>query len=119
MELTRIEIKNFRSIKDAKISFDHSCLILLGKNEAGKSNVLKAVAAVFGKYKLSNKDKRKRIDNEKIEEYYIRSVFALNEKDFEEIVGRFKSKFINTDEIVFQNGETLESYLSVFFGELI
>ena len=58
MKLTRIEIKNFRSIKDAKISFDHNCLILLGKNEAGKSNVLKAVAAVFGKYMLSNKDKR-------------------------------------------------------------
>jgi predicted ATP-dependent endonuclease of OLD family len=119
MELVRIEIKNFRSIKDAKISFDHNCLILLGKNEAGKSNVLKAVAAVFGKYRLSNKDKRKKIDNEKIDEYYVRSVFLLNEDDFGEIISRFKSKFLNTDQIVFQNGETLERYLNVFFGEVI
>ena len=65
MKLDRIEIHNFRSIKDATINFDHHCRILLGKNEAGKSNVLKAIAAIFGDYKISSKDKRKKIDNEK------------------------------------------------------
>ena len=66
MELKKIQIRNFRSIKSEDIVFSHNCLILLGKNEAGKSNLLKAVASVFGKYEVSNKDRRKRVDNEKI-----------------------------------------------------
>ena len=57
MRLDRIIIHNFRSIKDITISFDKTCLILLGRNEAGKSNILKAIAAVFGAYKVSEKDK--------------------------------------------------------------
>ena len=44
MELKKIQIRNFRSIKSEDIVFSHNCLILLGKNEAGKSNLLKAVA---------------------------------------------------------------------------
>lgn len=59
MELKRIEIKNFRSIKNGKIEFNHNCLILLGKNEAGKTNVLRAIAAIFEKYPVSHKDRRK------------------------------------------------------------
>jgi predicted ATP-dependent endonuclease of OLD family len=60
MELNKVHIKNFRSIKDEEIKFNHNCLILLGKNEAGKSNVLKAVAAIFDKYTVTDKDKRKK-----------------------------------------------------------
>ena len=87
MELKKIQIRNFRSIKSEDIVFSHNCLILLGKNEAGKSNLLKAVASVFGKYEVSNKDRRKRVDNEKInaDEYYVRAIFDLNQKDFDEI----------------------------------
>lgn len=78
MELTKIQIENFRSIKSENIILDHNCIILLGKNEAGKSNVLKAIAAVLGEYIVLNKDKRKRIDNEEIKNYYIRAVIKLN-----------------------------------------
>lgn len=60
MILDRIEIKNFRSIKDVTISFENKGIILIGKNEAGKSNILKAIAALFGEYKVSNKDKKKK-----------------------------------------------------------
>ena len=78
MELSRVHIKNFRSIKDTVINFDNNCLILLGKNEAGKSNVLKAIAAVFDKYQVSNKDRRKKIANEKIDEYFVRIIIKFN-----------------------------------------
>lgn len=64
MELQRIEIKKFRSIKDMTIEIKEingkKCIILVGKNEAGKSNILKAIAAVFGKYQVSTKDQKKR-----------------------------------------------------------
>jgi predicted ATP-dependent endonuclease of OLD family len=61
MELDRIQIRNFRSIKDETIHFSHNCLVLVGKNEAGKSNILKAVAAAFEQYKVTDKDKRKKL----------------------------------------------------------
>lgn len=119
MELSRVIINNFRSIKDAEIKFEHNCLILLGKNEAGKSNVLKAVAAVFDQYKVSDKDKRKRIDNEKIEEYVVKAVFTLSNSDIEKILGKFLKKFSGTDFIVFKNKKTLSDYIRTIFKELI
>jgi predicted ATP-dependent endonuclease of OLD family len=105
MELKSIQIKNFRSIKDVMIEFDHNCLILLGKNEAGKSNVLKAIAAVFDKHKVSDKDRRKKIDNEKIknDDYYVRAIISLNNKDIDEIEQRFIKKFTGIENISFKN----------------
>ena len=119
MKLTRIEIENFRSIKSQTIEFDKNCLILVGKNEAGKSNILKAIAAVFGQYIVSNKDKRKRIDNEKIEGYYIRAILKLDKKDFDEILNRFKKKYTNVENIVFKNKKTLLDFISFVFHEFL
>jgi predicted ATPase len=119
MELSRIIIKNFRSIKDADIKFEHNCLILLGKNEAGKSNVLRAIASLFKKYTVSNKDKRKKIDNEKIEEYFVRGVFRLSDKDIFEVVKRFNAKYTNTENITFKNNKKLEDYINTRFREFL
>jgi predicted ATP-dependent endonuclease of OLD family len=120
MELKKIQIKNFRSIKDADIQFNHNCLILLGKNEAGKSNILKAIAAVFGKYQISPKDKRKKIDNEKIdrEDFFIRAIIELNNKDFLEIEKRFKNKF-NNYKIQYSDNITLIEFIRLVFNNLL
>jgi predicted ATP-dependent endonuclease of OLD family len=119
MKLTRIQIENFRSIKTQIIEFDHNCLILIGKNEAGKSNILKAIAAVFGKYNVSNKDKRKKIDNEQIEDYYVRAILKLEENDFDELLKRFQEKYKNTECIIFTNGKTLYNYIKFIFREFL
>ncbi|TLX23877.1 DUF2813 domain-containing protein, partial [Chryseobacterium indologenes] len=119
MVLKEIQIKNFRSIKDENIAFNHNCIILLGKNEAGKSNILKAIAAVFGEYKVSNKDKRKRVENEKINEYLVRAVFKLDENDFKKIVENFKKKFSGTELIIFKNKITLLEYVKKIFHEFL
>ena len=47
MILDRVEIKNFRSIKNVTILFGNKGLILIGKNEAGKTNILKAFQLYF------------------------------------------------------------------------
>jgi hypothetical protein len=44
MRLKHIQIKNFRSIRDVTIKFDPTCRILVGINESGKSNILRALA---------------------------------------------------------------------------
>lgn len=85
MILDRVEIKNFRSIKNVTILFGNKGLILIGKNEAGKTNILKPIAALFCEYKVTNKDKRKRIQNEKIDSYYIRGVFKLSKQEKQKI----------------------------------
>ena len=97
MKLKKIEIKNFRSIKVADIDFDQNCKVLVGKNDAGKSNVLKAIAAVFDEYKVTPKDKRKKIENEIIrpEDYYVRAIFELSDNDFNEVFDIFQYKFPN------------------------
>jgi len=119
MELKNIQIKNFRSVKDETIKFDQNCLILLGKNEAGKSNILKAIASIFGKYIVTNKDKRKRIDNEVIEEYFVRAVFKLQEEDFLKVINKLKSKYTNTDKIIFKDGSTINNYVNKYWNEFL
>lgn len=122
MILKEIQIKNFRSIKDEKVVFNHNCLILLGKNEAGKSNVLKAIAAVFDEYEVTDKDKRKRIDNEKIsqDDYYIRAVFKLQNSDFIKIENNFKKKFIGSELVKFKSEiSLLECIKKVFYDFIV
>lgn len=49
MKITSITIKNFRSIKDETIEFPRSgVLALVGPNNAGKSNILKAFENILG-----------------------------------------------------------------------
>lgn len=44
MQLKSIEIKNYRSIRDVTIQLDPKCRVLVGINESGKSNILKALS---------------------------------------------------------------------------
>ncbi|MCL2414531.1 MAG: AAA family ATPase [Bacteroidales bacterium] len=119
MQLTKIQIENFRSIKSQTIIFDHNCLVLVGKNEAGKSNILRAISAVFSQYKVSGKDKRKRIGNEKISNYYVRAVLKLSEDDFDKILERFQKKYENTESIIFTSKKTLRDFIKTVFHEYL
>lgn len=115
MYLDQITIHNFRSIRDATISLNKHCRILLGKNEAGKSNVLKAIAAVFGEYSVSAKDKRKKIDNEKIDSYYIRAVLKLSDEDLSEIVNRFSEVNI----LSFEDGVSVMDFAKAVLSDFL
>lgn len=126
MELTKIQISNFRSIQWMEIEIEKinnkRCLILLGKNEAGKSNILKAISAVFGKYDVSEKDQRKEKSGENIEDKdcFIRAVFELSQENFSKIYNIFLEKYKNTELISFQNGMSIEDFIAeVFYSVLI
>ena len=62
MLLKKISIKNFKSIKDIEFEFPESnILILVGENNAGKSNIIRAIDIIcgeswFGKEKLEDHD---------------------------------------------------------------
>ena len=55
MKLTRIRIHNFRSIIDADIEV-HEFLILVGANNAGKSNVINALRCFYEDLKWTEND---------------------------------------------------------------
>jgi hypothetical protein len=82
MNLDRVQIKNFRSIEDVEIAFDPKCLVLVGINESGKSNVLKAMSSL-GDYMPSSKDDvREPLQSEpRVQESQVRFLFSLTENE--------------------------------------
>ncbi len=50
MYLSRLFIKNYRSIKELDLTFAKGKNVLVGRNNAGKSNVIKAIDLVLGEY---------------------------------------------------------------------
>ena len=63
MQITLLEIKNFKSIKNLCIKDVENCLILVGKNNTGKTVVLDAIRAVTGNYKVKETDFNERKQN--------------------------------------------------------
>lgn len=53
MRIAGIKIRNFRSIKEIEISPIGDALILIGKNNVGKSAILSAVGVFFWRKKPS------------------------------------------------------------------
>ena len=56
MKITQITIKKFRGIKEQTISDIGEALVLIGKNNSGKSAVLTAIRAFWGDYTPQPKD---------------------------------------------------------------
>ena len=56
MKIKKIEIKNFRSIKEVSIDEISNILILVGKNNSGKSAILNAIDVFWGNRKIKEDD---------------------------------------------------------------
>ena len=56
MQITDLRIRNFRSIRDMQIRDIENALILVGKNDTGKTAVLDAVRAAGGDYTVRAED---------------------------------------------------------------
>lgn len=54
MYISEIEIKGFRNFKEAKVPFHEGVNVIIGHNNTGKSNLLRALGLVLGFY--SNRD---------------------------------------------------------------
>lgn len=76
MQLKEIHIKNFKSIQNMHISHLEHALILVGKNNTGKTSVLDAVRAVGGDYVVKPED-----FNEKQQNIEIKVSLALGPED--------------------------------------
>src|SRR3989344_148159 len=58
MKLKYADIVNFRSIQSIKVDFEPFCRVLVGINESGKSNILRALSMVGEEYAPTAEDVR-------------------------------------------------------------
>ena len=56
MQITSVHIRNFKSIREMEIHGIENALILVGKNNTGKTSVLDAIRAVGGSYPITLQD---------------------------------------------------------------
>lgn len=90
MQIKSIRIKNFKSIRDMEIINIENSLILVGKNNTGKTVVLDAIRAVMGNYVVCKTD-----FNERKQNIEIRMTLDITEEDLQQfhahgIVSRYK-----------------------------
>lgn len=76
MELTFLQIKNFKSIENLIIKDIENALILVGQNSVGKSSILAAIAAAMGQYTITPSD-----FNEKHQNIEISMVLSISKQD--------------------------------------
>lgn len=105
MKLDRVEIKNFRSIKDTTVNFEPACRVLVGINESGKSNILNALAFLGEDYKPVKKDDLREAlpDEDPITESLVRFVFRFEKAESDELLETISAKIaadIKNPEIV-------------------
>ena len=76
MQITYLKIKNFKSIQELEIHDVESALILVGKNNTGKTVVLDAIRAVTGDFVVAEKH-----FNEKKQNIEIAMTLQISEED--------------------------------------
>ncbi len=98
MRLDRVSIKNFRSIQKLTIEFQPRCRVLVGINEAGKTNILHALALLSRDREIRAEDRREVApDEDRPRESYVRFVFALEKRERQQIYESLISKVHSSD----------------------
>lgn len=98
MNLHSVSILNYRSIKEQTITFDPSCRVLVGINECGKTNILKALSLLSPQIAPSAEDVREALPGEsQVKESFVRFIFSLDEEEIEEICAALDPKIISKD----------------------
>lgn len=92
MKLRRLRIHNFRSIVDAEIEV-HDYTMLVGANNAGKSNVLAAIRAFYDDVKWSSEDAPKA--GKSSDESWVELTFVLNDAERVSLADRYKTGVTN------------------------
>lgn len=88
MKLRRLRIHNFRSIVDADIEV-HDYTMIVGANNAGKSNIISALRAFYDDFKHSGDDFPKMKDGQ-IDESWVELAFDLTEAEWEGLADKYK-----------------------------
>ncbi|MFZ4648916.1 MAG: AAA family ATPase [Patescibacteria group bacterium] len=103
MKLNSVKIKNYRSIEFLEIDFGYSCRVLVGINESGKTNILKALQLLDEEVKPLPEDVRNVATNEsELKEAYVKYYFDFDSENIDNMYEEFKDCFLglNKTEII-------------------
>lgn len=111
MLLKHVDICNFRSIADSSIDFQPRCRILVGINEAGKTNILKALRLLDPKVKVVPEDIREfRAEENPNQDAFVRFVFNTDGEQRSEAINVAMQKVLSPSlapKIVSEEGRQL------------
>ena len=86
MKLKQAIIRNFRSVEEVVIDFVPSCCVLVGLNESGKTNIIKALALLDETRKSDASDIREQpLGKDKLTDSFVRFVFQLENQDLAQV----------------------------------
>src|SRR5690348_12551930 len=95
MKLSKVVIENFRSIEEATIALRPRCRVLVGINESGKSNILKALSLLDPNVKISPEDLRESSHNQPpVSEGEVMFHFSLEEEDYNQVLDLLPGKIL-------------------------
>jgi energy-coupling factor transporter ATP-binding protein EcfA2 len=95
MKLSMVQIVNFRSLKDVTINFAPPCVVLVGINESGKSNILRALSFLAEENIPTKADLREISPGEHPpSEAYIKFIFDFEDGDTEQIYDKLNAKVL-------------------------
>lgn len=94
MYISKIEIKNFRNFKEKEILFNEGVNVIIGHNNAGKTNLIKALSLVVD-YQGS-----KRLDVDDFNKYVTLAELKLNPPKISIVVTICKGNYEEPDDLV-------------------
>jgi len=98
MRLSRVKIKNFRSIEELELQLEPRCRVLVGINEAGKTNILKALALLSPENDPTPDDVRvPSPEEEPDQESYVWFIFSLERNERLGIYESIKDDMLSPD----------------------
>jgi len=96
MILKNVVIKNYRSIRKMRITFDPPCRILVGINESGKTNILDALNLLDPTTAMAPGDVREPgLHEDQVSEAYVRFVFKFTREEIDELTEAVKSEILS------------------------
>lgn len=96
MKLSHVTIHNYLSIKEMEITFDPKCRILVGINESGKTNILKALKLLSPAATTTRKDLREAGKLEApIRSAFVRFALKFTDAEVSQLYEQMKSSFLS------------------------
>jgi len=92
VKISKIRVHNFRSIINAEIEA-HDFLMLVGANNAGKSNIINALRCFYDDLKWSDDDFPK--TGTKDDDSWVELTFALTDNEWENLADKYKEAVNN------------------------
>jgi len=107
MKLTRVNINNFRSISDITLHLEPRCRVLVGINEAGKTNILRALALLSKNNVPNADDVRVQPPHEDLsQEAQVLFVFSLDKEEKNSICEQLRKRIVAPEhQVIVHDGE--------------